>query len=145
MMNNIVNIVGLLKIEREAYPSQFQMMQDCKSIEDIADYCECSRRKLLVLGDGATWYALIAKHKKGSAEFVDVAKLPGTRFLPWEEIIESLRTAKITKIYADLRHNTSYKLLKKFAARFGITILKEKEYYDSSFGETMHEMVLRVN
>lgn len=139
-----MNIQDIVRIEREAYPYAFRQMQDCESMSDIADYCEVKTKKLIVLGESGKWYALVARHKKSSAEFVDIAKVPGTARIPWEDIISELRKRGIKRISADLREKTSYKVILKFHKMLGVSILKDKEYYDSCFGETMHDMVFQL-
>ena len=139
-----MDYLQILEIEQSAYPEEFQMMQDCESMKDIADYCECSLSKLIVLGVPGRWYALVARHKKGTAEFVDIAKIPGEGMIPWPEVLGALRSTGIKRISADLRDKTSYKVLKRFGTQFGVTVEREREYYDSCFGETMHEVVLSL-
>ena len=136
-----MEVKDILRTERKAYPSQFWMMQDCLSKSDIAEYCECQEKDLLILGN-KTWYALLAKERQGKAEFVDLAKQPSLKFLPWVEILESLKGQGIKEIRADLRTSTSFKILKHFSKRFGIYFLKEKHYFDDFFGEEMVEVII---
>lgn len=138
-----MDIQDILNIERQAYPSSFWQMQDCEDWEDIANYCEVNRKKLVVLGEKSKWYALVAKHKKSSAEFVDIAKVPGAPRIPWEDVLKELKRRGIKRVSADLRDKTSYKVISKFHKALGVKILKDKEYYDSCFGETMHEMIFQ--
>lgn len=148
-MQNIGNasshshIVSHLKnIERHAYPEQFWMMQDCETIEDIADYCECDLNSLIVLHD-SYWYALIANGR--CAEFVDIAKdMRVKKNVPWSVIISTLHDLKINKIYAELRELTSYRLVCRLVDKHNAIILTDDRYYDYDWCEYMHAVLLHI-
>lgn len=140
----MLTIDSIKEIEMAAYPSQFLQMQDAESWQDIADYCECKKKKLVILGD-ESWYAIVAKHRNGYAEFVDIAKKPNSPMVDWGYILKELLRNKIRKVSADMRHDTSYKILKRKAEAFGVKILKDKQYFDECFEEDMHEVLLKLN
>jgi len=135
----------LLEIEREAYPWQLQEMQHAEDWQDIADYSEVPLRRLVVLSDGETWYAIIALHRLGSAEFVDLAKIPGTPMLDWVYLLTALRELGIKKVFGDMREDTSYRRFKQQleqAAFLGVQLV-EAEPYERD-GEMFREFVVRI-
>jgi len=147
-----ITLEMLKRIERLAYAPNynFLQLQDAENWEDVADYAETSLKNLLILSDGRTWYAIIAKHRFPLAsEFVDLAKIPGTPELDWQKILAFLRLKKIKKFSADLRTSTSYRKLKWFLSKYGdqinVEVVKDRIYYDSYFGEEMHELVIRLS
>lgn len=140
-----MTVQEIVMIEGQAYSYEFQQMQDCEDWEDIADYCEVNLDKLIVIGEAGHWYGLIALDKWGTAEFVDIAKIPGSPKIPKLKILKKLRDSGIKQVRSDLRECTSYKVLKLMPLfLLGIKIKKDKRYYDEEFGEWMHEMKLKI-
>ena len=141
-----IELDDLIRIEREAYPSAFQMMQGFDSWEDVATYSEVPLGRLVVLSDGRSWYAIIAKHRFGRAEFVDLAKTPGSPTIDWLFIVRALRTVGVRRLYFDARESTSYQ---RFLQQLellkgaGVKVAKDKTFIDER-GETMHAMVVKL-
>jgi hypothetical protein len=141
-----IDLEDLLRIERQAYPAAFREMQHCEDWQDVADYSEVPLSKLVVLSDGHTWYAIIARHLLGRAEFVDLAKTPGSPTIDWLFIVRALRSVGVRKIEFDAREGTSYR---RFVQQLellrgaGVRLLKDKTYEDER-GETMHAMVVKL-
>ena len=48
-------VAVIKKIERSHYPAFMRQMQDCRTMKDIADYCECSLGDLKVVCDGRAY------------------------------------------------------------------------------------------
>lgn len=140
-----IDLEDLLSIERQAYPVAFREMQHCSSWQDVADYSETALKRLVILSDGETWYAIIAKHRFGRAEFVDLAKTPGSPTIDWLFIVRSLRTVGVRKLEFDAREGTSYR---RFIQQLellrgaGVRLIKDKSFEDR--GETMHAMVVKL-
>jgi hypothetical protein len=141
-----IALEDLVRIEREAYPRAFQMMQGFDDWEDVADYSEVPLGRLVVLSDGRTWYAIVAKHRFGRAEFVDLAKTPGSAPIDWLFIVRALRAVGVRKIEFDAREGTSYR---RFLQQLellrgaGVRLLKDEPFVDER-GETMHAMVVKL-
>lgn len=140
-----MNVQEIVRIESLAYPEQFRQMEDCEDWEDIADYCEVEEEDLIVLGEEGHWYALIAKDKDDTAEFVDIAKVPNSPKVPKRKILKQLREAGIKYIEGELRECTSYRVLKLMPLfLLGIKIKEDERYYDEEFGEWMHALKVRI-
>lgn len=140
-----MTVEEIVMIESQAYPYEFQHMQDCEDWEDVADYCEVSEDKLIVIGETGHWYGLIALNNWGTAEFVDIAKIPGSPKIPRLQILKQLRDAGIKHVKGELRECTSYRILKLMPLfLLGIKIKKDKRYYDEEFGEWMHEIKCKI-
>jgi len=140
-----IELDEILRIEREAYPEQMQEMQWAESWEDIADYAEVSLSRLIVLSDGKTWYALIAKHRLGRAEFVDLAKIPGSPMIDWVFLLTKLRQLGIKRIFGDMRDNTSFRRFKQQLKLFnslGVKMIKDEPYERD--GEIFHDFVVKI-
>lgn len=106
------------------------------------DYCECSLRKLIVLGEEDRWYALIARKGRCTAEFVDLAKVPGAAKIDWEHLVNVLKNNKIKEVTLDARESSSYRLILRYASALGVRVVSDVEWnWD---GETMHEMKLML-
>ena len=130
-------------VEQQAYPPHMQSLGDASSWQDVAEYCECSLKDLIVLG-GTNWYALIARSGR-TAEFVDIAKANREVQVPWDDVLDCLRTLRasgVRKVTFDARESTSYKLLSKLVSLVGGRIVKDTAWeWD---GETMHEVIVRL-
>ena len=139
----MISLASVKEIEAAAYPGHMQFLQDCEDWEDVADYAECTRKNLLVLGEEGHWYALIARKERcrgRDAEFVDLAKLPGSARVPWHRLLQVLQKMKIRRVTLDAREGTSYEILKVLLPRWGCKILKDANWeWD---GETMHNMCI---
>jgi hypothetical protein len=141
-----IELEDLIRIERLAYPSQFREMQGFDSWDDVADYSAVSLKKLVVLSDGRTWYAIIAKHGFGRAEFVDFAKVPGSPSIDWLFIVKALRSIGVRRLYGDAREGTSYRrFMQQIDAlrSAGVKVVKDKAFEDER-GEVMHEMIIKL-
>lgn len=138
----MIGVADIVAIERVAYPAHMREMSDCRSMSDIAEYAECSKRQLRILGMAGHWYAILAKHCGGSAECVDLAKVPGSPTVPWLDIVATLRAMGVTTITLDAREGTSYELICAYAAKLGIRIVSDS-VWDWN-GEMMHEMRIRL-
>jgi hypothetical protein len=139
---SIIELDDIIEIERQAYPKHIQQLQDAEDWEDVADYCEVGLEDLIVFSDGQNWYALVAKHNS-NAEFVDLAKIPGSPIIDWSFIVDSLRNIGIKKIIADARAPSYRKLMRVFKL-LGLKIIKDKKYYDEDFEEWMHEVIVKL-
>ena len=140
-----ITLEQLLRIEREAYPEHMREMQWAEDWEDIADYSEVPLKRLVILSDGATWYAIIAKHRLGRAEFVDLAKIPGAPMIDWFFILRTLRELGVKRIFGDMRDDTSYRRFKQQLAQFeslGVRMTKDEVYERD--GELFHDFVIRI-
>jgi len=140
-----ISLKRILKIERAAYPPHLREMQDAESWEDVADYAEVPIEQLVVLSDGISWYAIIAKHRFGRAEFVDLAKVPGAPIVDWFFILRTLRDMGIKKIFGDMREDTSYRRFKQQISSFerlGVKMTKDSPY--TMYGETFHDFVVKI-
>lgn len=131
-------MIDLLKsIEAKAYPYYMQMIQYAENEQDLADYCECSVEQLgyKLCNDNK---AYIIWSKKGNVvEIVDIAGDFGSSLR--SELLNTLTGAK--KIVLDAREDTSYRLIKPMAKRYGFRIKKDRQW---EWGDhIMHEMVLR--
>jgi hypothetical protein len=137
-----VSLTCILSIEASAYPRHMRSMQDCESWADIADYCDCDLSRLVVMGVEGHWYALLALHRRGRAEVVDLAKMPGTGSVPWHRILGDLLSLGIRQIDLDAREGTSYELILRHASRMGVSVMRDEAWeWD---GEVMHEMRLML-
>lgn len=139
-----ITLDQLLEIEREAYPPQMREMQHAEDWEDIADYSEVPLNRLVVLSDGETWYAIIGL-RRGSAEFVDLAKIPGTPMLDWIQLLGELRALGVKQLFGDMREDTSYRRFRQQLARFerrGVKMLKDEPYERG--GEIFRDFVVRI-
>ncbi len=137
-----ISLYSILKIEASAYPEYMQQLQECSSFREVAEYSECSLDRLVILGQEDHWYAIIALHKKGKAEFVDLAKMPNSPVVPWGEIVSRLHNLGIRKLSLDARESTSYKVIIRSLSLFRATILKD-EIWDWD-GELMHSLVINL-
>jgi len=140
-----IELEDILRIEREAYPDQMQEMQWAKSWEDVADYADVPLNRLVVLSDGESWYALIAKHRLGRAEFVDLAKVPGSPMLDWVFLLTKLREMGIKKVFGDMRDDTSFRRFKdqlELFSSLGVKMTKDEPYERD--GEVFHDVVVRI-
>jgi hypothetical protein len=137
-----IELEDIIKIERQAYPKHIQQLQEVEDWEDVANYCDVDLDDLVVFSDGKNWYALIAQHNS-TAEFVDLAKIPGSPIINWSFIIDNLRNIGIKTIEADARA-PSYKKFKRIFKYLGLKIIKDKKYYDDDFEEWMHELIVKI-
>jgi hypothetical protein len=140
-----IELDDILRIEREAYPDQMQEMQWAESWEDVAEYAEVPLSQLVVLSDGETWYALIAKHRLGLAEFVDLAKVPGSPMIDWVFLLNKLRELGVKKVFGDMRDDTSFRRFKEQLDLFSSLRVKmtKDEPYERD-GEVFHDVVIRI-
>jgi len=120
-----MKIQTIVQVERNMYPSDFWMMQDCKSLHDIAEYCEVSVKNLTLLGSD-TWYCLIGNHK----DFIEIADLAG-KDINIFEIVRKVRSFK-KKVIMDCRESTSLPIVLKLLERSRI------QYSIETYGEMSH-------
>lgn len=136
----------IISIEEEAYPEHLVAMDECEDWEDIADYCDVEEGDLHIIG-GENWYGLLAFHRHQGcklANFVDLAKRPGSEKLDWLQIGRYLISLNLDGVGMEMRESTSWK---KFQ-RVGGTILRafgmEMEVIDTEDreGETFYSVGL---
>lgn len=144
-MKSLMKLEDIIRIESAAYPEDFVYMDDFEDWEDVADYCEVDIEDVIVIGEPGWWYGLIACHEEGCAEFVDIAKMPGSKKIPKLSILKKLRESGVKYIYADLRECTSYKVLKRMPLfLLGINIRHEKRHFNEEYGEWMYELKVEI-
>lgn len=142
-----ITLEQILRIERLAYPEPLQEMQWARDWEDIAIYAEVPISRLVVLSDGETWYAIIAKYRFGRAEFVDLAKVPGAPMLDWVFLIQELRRLKIRILLANMRDDTSFRRFKQQLAMFeehNVRMVRDEPYEDERTGEIFHDVIIKL-
>ena len=129
----------LKQIESAVYPEHMQQIRYCQSLEDLADYCECSQSQVIIrTGEG--WYLIVADH--GSyIEAVDFAALPEVRVEAIRGLFSCFGIFKEKKVLLDCR-SSIYCLVKKIINRLGGTILHEEEWDWED--EEMVEMVIQL-
>lgn len=140
-----ITVEQIRMIEREAYPVHLQEMQWAEDWDDIADYAQVPLRRLVILSDGKSWYAIIAKHRVRRAEFVDLAKKPGAPVVDWVFILRTLRGMGVKTIFGDMRESTSYRRFKQQVAMFkhlGVRMTKDEVYERDD--ELFHDFVIKV-
>jgi len=140
-----ITLEKLLSIERRAYPPQMWEMQWAEDWEDIADYAQVPLKKLVVLSDGASWYAIIGLRSIRRAEFVDLAKVPETPMLDWAAFVAKLRALGVKTIFGDMRDNTSYRRFRsqlEDLGKLGVCMTKDKPYKRD--GEVFHDFVIKI-
>ena len=140
-----ISLEAIQRIEAAAYPEEMQEMQWAESWEDLADYAEVPLSRLVVLSDGESWYALIAKHRLGRAEFVDLAKVPGSPMLDWVFLLTKLRELGVKKVFGDMRDDTSFRRFKaqlELFSSLGVKMTKDEPYERD--GEVFHDVVIRI-
>ena len=127
------------EIEASAYPEHMQMLQECYSMEDIADYCECSVSQLHILQKD-NFYVLVANHKK----YVEVVDWASTRRCvePFAvfKFIKNIAKGKTIKL--DARKETSYPFIKEMEKRGLIKITHDESW--SWGGDIMHEIEMCI-
>lgn len=136
------NIVWFLKkIEGAVYPSHMQYMQDLETISDLADYCECRARQLII-ETGPNWYFLAAQ-KKRSVEIVDIC---ADGAFPVREMLSLVRKYlnkwRGKRITLDARHTTSWKLVAFLEKSGKVKITHHEEWWWGN--ELMHEVGMEV-
>ena len=127
------------QIEASAYPEYMQMLQECYTLEDIADYCECSVKQLHILQKD-NFYVLVASHKR-YVEIVDWAAA-GRCVEPFVvfKFIKNIAKGKTIKL--DAREGTSYPFIKEMEKRGLIKITHDNEW---SWGDIiMHEIEMCI-
>lgn len=132
------NLQRIISLEREIYDGTTYMgMQNCRTWDDIARYCECSDEELNILVR-KNWYVLIAKHED-FIEIVDFASKRGRM-----DIFEALAYIKDfhMPMSLDARGDTSYRLIKALERHGKISISHDESYIWG--GETFHEMVISI-
>jgi len=127
-------------IEALAYPGFMQGMQDCTSLEDLAEYCECPVKRLTVICQ-ENWYCLI-RSKRGKAELVDLAKIPGSGSPDYSLILEQLKRLKIRRVYLDARKSTSHPIILKMCELMNWHIVRDEQWWWGM--EEMREMVINL-
>lgn len=133
-----MTIKKLKKLEAVAYPEYMRQLQECWSMEDLADYCECSVDQVS-LKTGRGWYMIVADH--GSyVEFVDFVATEGREASATMALVAFLRKLKGRRVALDARKSTSYPLILRLIPRLGATIVSEEEWRWSN--EEMVEMVI---
>ena len=118
-MNKIVKIIK--KIEKKSYPAKWWCMQDCRTISDIADYCESTINGLKIFfAVDNTGYCLISD----SGEICDIAgKFKLSDLFSLKKYIWS----NYDSVYMDCRQS-SRKLIRKL----GGVIVNKTEYLDNT-------------
>ena len=125
------------KIEAGAYPEEMRQLQFCNSWDDLTDYCETKKVKVLLEED---WYLIIGVHKT-FIEVVDWASINGCKN-PIKAFLFIKEVAGKKAIKLDARESTSYPFIKVLEKRGKLKIDEDDVWY---WGEdTMHEMKLRL-
>lgn len=123
----------IISIEARVYPPVYRQMQDIRSMKDLKEYCE-SKPHIISWCDG---YCLFTKR-----EVVDLCSITPIDFGIMHKISKRLRKFyKYREFAADLRQNTSYKLV-KIMERRGVLEVVSDEAYDWG-GETFHEVKIK--
>lgn len=136
-----MKLESLRLLEAAAYPVHMQSLQDCMTMGDVAEYAECKPKHLRILGEEGRWYAIVALHGR-RAEFVDIAKMPGTVTVPWRRVMATIREWRVRELVLDARASTSYRIVRRLVELMGGTVVRD-EAWDWD-GETMHEMCIRL-
>ena len=129
MLNNMIEKIR--RIEAIAYPIDFQFMQDCQTVGDLAEYCE-GKPRVLCHND---WYVIVTKR-----EIVDLASTRSLSLGEMGEILSFLQKNFGTRVFTlDARESTSYRLIR---SRF-FTILEDSEYTWNN--EKFHEVTMKLS
>lgn len=126
------------RVERAHHPPHMRQMQAIASWAELAEYCECRPRDVRLHLVGHRGYVLWARTGRRSVEIVDIAG----RFD--HSLLSALhRVAKPgCTVYADVREDTAYRIVKALARRGDIRIVQDSVWdWD---GITMHEVVLKI-
>jgi len=128
----------LKNIEASVYPKHMQMLQDCQSLCEVADYAECEVSDLIIQ-TGNNWYCIIADHGDW-VEIVDLASVGPMRDI--FSLIGSLRRRLAGKrIVMDARKRTSYPLVRLLIRRVGGKILEDEKWYWN--GDEMRSLTIQ--
>lgn len=132
----MVELNVIKKIEAKAYPPHMQQLQNCKTWEEVAEYCEVSPKNLLVYTE-ANMYILIGEHKR----FIEVVDMASVGHFNIFEALNFIKVAaKGKKIKLDAREGTSYPLILKLHKK--LEVIKDEAW---QWGEdVMHEMEVRI-
>lgn len=123
------------RIERTAYSgTPYSQMQHCRTWDDIARYCECSREELRILLSD-TGYVIAAAHRSGYAEIVDLASID--RRMNLYEVWDFLKDLGLP-FTLDARESTSYRMIKKLEEKGEIVISESHSY--TWGGETFYDL-----
>jgi hypothetical protein len=134
----VLDLELIKSIEKASYPAFMQQMQDCETIEDLAEYCECRKSRVFVLS-GNDWY-FIASIQKKRVEIVDIAGHVGLHIF---DIISTCRKQWQGKVVTmDCRESTSYKIMVNISRRLSLDILSDKVWYWGE--EVMHEIIIAM-
>lgn len=131
------------KIEAAAYPRGLREISYCNTWQDVAEYCEVELDDLIVVVE-ATWYCLVAVHPRGLAEWIDLARIPGSPRLEiqdWRRLLGILDQHEIQILRADCRAKTSLKRIQQLAdliTALGWTVTEGKK--ETRSGETFVEI-----
>lgn len=128
-------------IEARVYPIFMRGLEDVETLQDLAEYCECSTKQVsLEVGDN--WYLLVAEFRR-RVEIVDLAcvgRIGMREVFRLSSLISTRYAGKLVEL--DARESTSYPLILKISTRNGWKILKDEPW---EWGpETMHDMVIQI-
>lgn len=129
----------LKKIERAAYPKFMQLINGCRNIEELADYCECSPQELFILC-GEDWY-LLAAEREDEVEVVDLASVGGMGLEIIKVIKTSIKRWKGKTVKMDCRASTSYPILLRIVQRYGLSYTDEVWFWE---WEEMHSITVQL-
>lgn len=121
------------KIEKQAYPRYMQQMQHVRNLQELADYCECTKENVILLAEDE-WYLIVAKDKD-TYEVVDWASI-GAVNVP--KIIGFFNELRGKKLVMDARESTSYKFIKSAQRHQRLKITKDETWHWRT--EIMHEI-----
>lgn len=124
------------KIESVAYPAYMQQMQECETLDDLAEYCECKPSQVRII-NGSDWYLIYAEYKK-SIEVVDFASESG-KCSEIFKVVSALKTKKL--ITMDAKEDSSYPLVMKLAERGILNIIHDEIWYLGNV--SMHELKIK--
>lgn len=135
-------VQAVREIEAAAYPEQYRMLTNCRSLEDISGYVGVPVERLHMIVS-RTWYCIIGEHD----DYIEVADLASsTRSMSRDEMLSLfIRIAEIAagrEILMDARESTSYPLVTRLADSELIEICSD-EPFDWG-GETFHNLTIVV-
>ena len=126
-------VTKIKRIEEHQYPTYMQSMQDCFSIKDVADYCECETEELImVVSDKAYFLAT-------PTEIVDIAGKVTLGFL--KNILKKIKPLSGSVVKCDCRAMT-YKWILFMSKVKRIEIVETSSWYWED--EKMIEIRIKV-
>lgn len=138
-------LLHMKQLERDNYPRHFQFGQHVESLDDIADYADCSLDELFIYY-GFSFY-IICTIKRDYIEVVDLCgKLTPSVINAFQLIIkyDNNKNRPIifdARITSDTNRVGSYELALKYLTKNGYEILEDKQGGDDLIEDSMHHVV----